>query len=145
MKTLLMTVGLPRSGKSTWARQQNQPIVCPDAIRMALYGQAYVRTAEVIVWAHAKLMVASLFEAGHDIVILDATNTMSRYRDEWLDDRWVIQYVLFSTRKDECIRRAIDTNQSYLISVIERMADNFEIPETWCHPSWAEKTILYRN
>ena len=29
---LLATVGLPRSGKSTWAKEQGFPIVSPDAI-----------------------------------------------------------------------------------------------------------------
>lgn len=130
-KTLLMTVGLPRSGKSTWARQQGCPIVCPDAIRMALYGQPYIRTAEAIVWANAKLMVASLFEAGHDTVILDATNTMQKYREEWLDNRWNCRYVLFNTPRDLCIRRAERTEQHYLISVIERMADGFEVPDVY--------------
>jgi len=134
MKTLLMTVGLPRSGKSTWARTQGYPIVCPDSIRMALYGQAFVKTAESIVWANAKLMVASLFEAGHDVVILDATNTIARYRDEWLDDRWQVRYVLFSTSRDECIRRAKANNQEYLLPVIERMYEGFEFPSDPWHP-----------
>lgn len=87
-KTLIMTVGLPRSGKSTWAMQQGHPVVCPDAIRMALYGQPFIKEAESIVWATAKLMVAALFEAGHDTVILDGTNLTSKYRDEWKDERW---------------------------------------------------------
>lgn len=133
-KTLLMTIGLPRSGKSTWARQQAVPIVCPDAIRLALHGQPYIKTAEPLVWATAKLMVASLFEAGHETVILDATNTIARYRDEWLDDRWECRYVLFGTHKDECIRRAIASDQEYLLPVIHRMAEGFEVPDVWWSP-----------
>jgi predicted kinase len=78
-KTLIMTVGLPRSGKSTWAIAQGHPVVCPDAIRLALHGQPFIATAEPVVWATAKLMVASLFEAGHGVVILDATNSRNLY------------------------------------------------------------------
>lgn len=129
MKTLMMTVGLPRSGKSTWARRQKLPIVSPDAIRISLHGERFIKTAEAIVWAHAKLMVASLFEAGHDTVILDATNTIQRYRDEWLDDRWQCQYVAFTAPMELCIKRAERLGQDYLIPVIERMAANFELPE----------------
>jgi predicted kinase len=101
---------------------------------MALHGQAFVKTAESIVWANAKLMVASLFEVGHDVVILDATNTIARYRDEWLDDRWQIQYVLFQTSRDECIQRAKANNQEYLVPVIERMYENFEFPARYFVP-----------
>src|SRR5690554_6874569 len=31
---LICTVGLPRSGKTTWARKQSYPIVNPDSIRL---------------------------------------------------------------------------------------------------------------
>jgi len=38
MKILILTVGLPRSGKSTWAAKKGFPIVSPDAIRLAMHG-----------------------------------------------------------------------------------------------------------
>ncbi len=33
MNRLILTVGLPRSGKTTWALEQGWPIVNPDSIR----------------------------------------------------------------------------------------------------------------
>jgi predicted kinase len=36
MQQLILTVGLPRSGKTTWAKQQGVPMVNRDAIRLAL-------------------------------------------------------------------------------------------------------------
>ncbi len=41
-KTLIGMVGLPYSGKSTAARELGFPIVCPDAIRLALHGQRFI-------------------------------------------------------------------------------------------------------
>ena len=73
-KTLILTVGLPRSGKSTWAMQQGYPVVNPDSIRLALHGHRFREESEEHVWAIAKTMVNSLFIAGHDKVIVDATN-----------------------------------------------------------------------
>lgn len=70
MVRLLVTVGLPRSGKSTWAKQQGAPVVNPDAIRLALHGQAFLQEAEPLVWVMAKYMVEALFLAGHSTVIL---------------------------------------------------------------------------
>jgi len=93
-QTLILTVGLPCSGKSTWALQQTRryaspiygsPIVCPDQIRLALHGQRFVAMAEPFVWAIARTMVISLFGAGHQKVILDACNTTRKRRDDWLE------------------------------------------------------------
>jgi predicted kinase len=63
-KKLILTMGLPRSGKSTWAKQQSVPIVSPDAIRLAMTGQRWVGELEDMVWVVAKYMVRSLFLAG---------------------------------------------------------------------------------
>ena len=89
-KTLILTVGLPRSGKSSWARCQGYPVVNPDSIRLRLHGQVFAPQAEPFVWAVAHLMVESLFEAGHSTVILDATNISRRRRRGWRTNsaRW---------------------------------------------------------
>jgi predicted kinase len=83
---LILTVGLPRSGKTTWARAQGVPVASPDAISRALHGQRFIGVAEPFVWAIAKLMVRALFLAGHPTVIVDATNTTQKRRDEWKSD-----------------------------------------------------------
>ncbi len=120
-KLLILTVGLPRSGKSTWSQKMGHPIVSPDAIRLALHGQRFVATAEPIVWATAKLMVASLFEAGHSAVIVDACHNTIKRRNEWLDSRWEIKLVSFPADAAPCIARARMTGREDLIPVIERM------------------------
>jgi predicted kinase len=130
---LIMTVGLPRCGKSTWAKSQIEkgiPVVNPDSIRLSLHGQPFVESAEPFVWAIAKVMVASLFGAGHNTVILDATNLTIERRKIWIDKRWECSYRLFrDVSKEECIRRAIETNQEYLVDVINKMAETAEWPE----------------
>lgn len=123
---LLMTVGLPRSGKSTWVSQQPFPIVNPDSIRLALHGQPFIGLAEGFVWAIAKVMVRALFISGHTTVILDATNTTRKRRDDWKSSSWVRKYQVFDTDKDECIRRAKAGDKLYLVSVIEQMAEDYE-------------------
>ena len=61
-KTLILTVGLPRSGKTTWAKKTGLPIVNRDAIRIALHGQAYIQDAEEMITAFEWYMVKALFE-----------------------------------------------------------------------------------
>jgi len=126
MKELYMTVGLPRSGKTTYSQQTGFPIVNPDSIRFALHGQRFIGESEPMVWAIARYMVISLFGAGHDAVVLDATNTTVKRRDEWVDKRWRRIFVPIDTDKAVCISRAESLNDTYIIPIIEKMSDQFE-------------------
>lgn len=123
-KQLVLTVGLPRSGKSTWARTKGFPIVSPDAIRLSLHGSAFVSDAEPMVWALARYMVKALFLAGHNTVVLDACSTTKERRDEWQSKLWQRRYKVFRTSKEECIKRAQEVPA--LVPVIERMAGQFQ-------------------
>ena len=126
-KTLYLMVGLPRSGKTTIARGLREPIVNPDAIRLSLHGQAYMREVEDLVWSFARLMVRSLFGAGHTTVIVDATNNTRKRRDAWRnDDEWNLEYHVLDTSAEVCIQRAKDTDREDIIPVIERMAEEHE-------------------
>ena len=60
-KLLILTVGLPQSGKSTWSRQYAKekgiPHVNPDSIRMSFYGHPFIRKAEAWIWPFVRVMV----------------------------------------------------------------------------------------
>ena len=125
--TLYLMVGLPRSGKTTVAIGLREPIVCPDAIRLALHGQVYMAEVEDLVWSLARLMVRSLFEAGHTTVIVDATNNTRKRRDAWRnDDEWNLEYHVLNTSAEVCTQRAKGTAREDIIPVIERMAEEHE-------------------
>jgi predicted kinase len=128
LKTLLCTVGLPRSGKTTWARAFSQqhacPIVNPDSIRLAMHGQRFAPQAERFVWATAHAMVGALFLAGHDHVIVDATNTTRKRRDEWMSKEWRTAFVVIAADEATCIERAAGDEE--IIPVIRRMASQWE-------------------
>lgn len=121
-RRLICTVGLPRSGKSTWAKDSGYPIVNPDSIRLAIHGQAYFGPAEPWVWAMAGAMVEALFLAGHQTVILDATNISSARRQPWINNHGAyIVWKAFYTTGAVCKERALATGQEYLLPVIDRM------------------------
>ena len=125
---LLMLIGLPRSGKSTWARSEGHPVVNPDSIRLALHGQAFSPAAEPLVWAIARYMVHSLFLAGHKYVILDATNTTKARRDVWKGPWDRVPHLMSASEKD-CLSR-VNTYpkeiQETMRGVITGMAGKFE-------------------
>ena len=125
-KTCILTIGKPRSGKSTWANQQNLPIVNRDSIRMALYDQPYILELENIVSFIEDKMVESLFIAGHNEIIIDATHLKQKYIDKW-QNQYNVKLVYFSTSINECKRRAIENKKEYLIDVIDRMVEECDL------------------
>jgi predicted kinase len=131
-KLLIATVGLPRSGKSTWSQSQAYPIVNPDSIRLAIHGQRFIGEAEPFVWATAKAMVSALFLAGHSVVVLDACNNTRRRRDEWKSDKWDTVFKVINETKETCLERAkeaLAVGQDWdmeLLGVIDRMAAEHE-------------------
>lgn len=130
MKRLICTVGLPRCGKSTWAKRIAQEygftIVNPDAIQLELYGQRYWAPGEKLVWASADLIVRTLFTSGVETIVMDATNITRGQRDQWQSDNWTTLFYHVDTSIDVCQSRAIETNQEDLVEVIADMADRFE-------------------
>ncbi len=121
---LIATVGLPRSGKSTWSRIQTWPIVNPDSVRLAIHGERFNVQAEPFVWLVVKTMIRALFLAGHQVVILDATNTTRKRRDDLRSTEWETHFKLVDTPVEICLQRAISDDE--IIPVIKRMAAQYE-------------------
>lgn len=133
MSQLAIMCGLPRSGKSTFAAQLREDegwtVICPDEVRYALHGQAFVREAEPFVWAMCETMVRALLRNDHKVLI-DATNTTAKRRAAWSRiarefDLAPLAFVVLTSVK-ECHRRNKDNSPSLPSDVIERMADQYE-------------------
>jgi len=132
VKKVVASVGLPNSGKSTWAKQTSDetgwPIVSKDSIRLALHGQKFSDEAEPWISVMAQTMIKSLFYSGHEIVIVEECNCNSEDRYEWMSDEWKTEFVLIGTPKEECLRRA-DMDEEYGIKpIIEREFERWEDP-----------------
>ena len=130
LPTLVLTVGFPYSGKSTWAKEQGCPIVSPDAVRLAVHGQRFIKEAEPYVWMVARHMVTALFLAGHDRVIVDATNNTRKRREEWRSDKWRLAVQNFPVEANEYMRRAVEeAGDEDIVPVIQRMEAEYEAPD----------------
>ncbi len=123
---LIVTVGLPRSGKTTWALDHILPTVSPDAIRMTLRASGTPLVPREMVDHMATFMVRSLFLAGHTRLILDDCNVKREHRDKWYpkakEPTWEVAFKHIYTGLDECISRAEPDH----IPVIRQMEDEFE-------------------
>jgi len=123
MKTIIFMVGLPRSGKTTLAKdlaaRRGVPIVCPDAVRLALTGQEYRKESEKMVWGVVYTMIDALFLTGHSTIIFDACNMTEHGRRALRQLCDMSIYVVLKTSKEVCLKRTEDPG---LAATIERMA-----------------------
>lgn len=122
---LYFTIGMPRSGKSTycnkWAAEKpNRVIVSSDDIRFALHGKRYEPLAETMVFAIKHIMTRAHLNRGNDVIV-DGTHSTRLSIQRLLEIDRLAVAVTIETPADECIRRAIATNQEDLIPVISRI------------------------
>lgn len=127
---LIAMMGLPRSGKSTitgkLSRVYGAPIVNRDTLRLAIHGQRYAVEAEPIVKATSFYMIKALFLSGHPVVIYDETNYSKAARNALKDPLWDVVFYEIKTSPEVCKERAVLTNQSDLIPVIDGMVARYE-------------------
>jgi predicted kinase len=130
MKTLICTVGLPQTGKSSWSSQMISKgwiVINPDSIRLALHGKPYDLAFETLVWTITRTSINALFLIGHDQIILDSTLVSHKSRKPWTQLVGVQTYFkVFNTEKEVCIQRALINNRLDLIDIIERMSQKFQ-------------------
>lgn len=85
---LLLTIGLPGSGKSALIHKLGLPrpdvaVIAPDRIRWELFGVTFDPAVEPDVWTVVRAAVRGNLRRGRSVV-LDATNLTRAQRSGWL-------------------------------------------------------------
>lgn len=133
--TLALTVGIARSGKSTWVKKNSKKyvVICPDRIRKVIFGHQFHKNAEDFVWAYAKGMAKLLLEQGKSVLI-DATNINFESRYAWykiaLDYKAKIKVIWVKTSLKECKKRNTKSPEGERLpeKVLDGMAAMFQNP-----------------
>jgi predicted kinase len=133
---LILLVGLPGSGKSTWVETTqengNYITICPDRIRKELYGNMTDQSHNIEVWAEAKTRTIAGLNAGKTVLI-DATNVSTFYRKIFIQGLpdCKLQAVLFEVPPEDCwkrVKKDIDSGKDRAKvpeEVIYRMYEEF--------------------
>lgn len=82
--TVSMMIGIPGSGKSTFAKTLSGVYICPDEVRKELYGDISVQGNSKEVFSIVEKRIKDALQNGDD-VIYDATNT-TPYRKETIKE-----------------------------------------------------------
>lgn len=130
-ENLYFLIGVARSGKSTFAKDwqnmgNSRVVVNADSIRLALSGDRWNYLTEPFVHAIKNTMIRTLLNQGYKVLV-DGTHTTIKSISELFDIDNNARYYIINTPKEECIRRAIESKQSDLIPVIERMSNQLEL------------------
>ena len=141
MTKFYMMVGLPASGKSTYAKLLAEEIdgivVSSDGIRAEWYGDEAIQGDAGKIFREVELRCKNALGAGRS-VIMDATNMNAKKRANFLRQlppcykACVVMAVPF----DVCIARDEERSRSVGPAVMEKMRKNFQMPyynEGWDH------------
>lgn len=85
---LILTIGLPGSGKSTLIQKLDLPstfiIITPDQIRFNQFSVTFDERIEPQIWMIVRALMEGHFKLGRS-VYLDSTNLANHRRKEWID------------------------------------------------------------
>lgn len=130
---LSFTVGMQRSGKSTYAESwvryfdpaYPRVVVCGDHIRLATHGERYNKLGEDSVFSTLHIMIRTLLIGGYDVLV-DETNTSKISIQRLLEIDPLAKAIQIDATLDDCIRRAAKTGQQDLIPAIKRTYRNLQ-------------------
>ena len=81
---IIVLVGLPGSGKSTWAAQQGLGVLSSDAVRALLTGSETNQDVNPLVFETLRFLLTMRVQAGAAATIVDATFLTARERRAWV-------------------------------------------------------------
>jgi len=130
---MTMTVGLPRSGKSTWIENHKagNVVISNDWIRENILGNQYHKASNAIVWTIVDASLRILLSQGKN-VILDGANYTKGVRKFFVDIAKEydagIKMVVFRTPLANCIYRN-SKNPKLPESVLRKMSEELVEPD----------------
>ncbi len=138
---VILTIGLPGSGKSTWAREQiknntNYKIVCRDDLRSMLDNGVWNPKNEYLVKKLQHSMIKTILENGNSVIVADTNlnettrkelyNTVDYVSRTMNTSIPVVEKSFLDVPVEECIRRDLARPNSVGSKVILDMASRMK-------------------
>jgi predicted kinase len=130
---IVITVGLPGSGKSTYLRHRGVNAISSDEIRRLITDDPADQSQHARVFATVRHLIRQRLAAGRSVTYVDATNLMLWERKPYIQmaRRYGcrIEALFFDVPVDVCIVRNSLRERMVPVEAIRLMAGRMEVPD----------------
>jgi predicted kinase len=131
--TVVLAIGLPGSGKSSWFKRHNIHPLSSDLLRELLFDDAQEQRFQDLVFSNLRSMLKARLVARRPMNYVDATNLSSHDRHGWIklakDYGYDVQAVFFDVPLEVCLERNQKRERVVGEDVMRKMAGKLKPPK----------------
>jgi|SRR5450432_28826 predicted kinase len=129
---VILAVGLPGSGKSSWFKRHNITPLSSDMLRSLLFDDPSEQRFQDLVFSNLRSMLKARLIAHRPLNYVDATNLTPQERSNWIklgkDFGYEVQAVYFDVPLEVCIERHQRRDRLVPEDVMRKMSAKLKAP-----------------
>jgi predicted kinase len=129
---VVLAIGLPGSGKTTWFRRRGVTPLSSDLLRNILFDDVEEQRYQGLVFSTLRSLLRARLIAKMPWNYVDATNLSSHERSQWIKMSksfgYEVQAVFFDVPLDVCLERNRKRDRSVSEDVMRKMAEKLKPP-----------------
>ena len=130
--TVVLAIGLPGSGKSSWFKRHSIHPLSSDLLRELLFDDAQEQRFQDLVFSNLRSMLKARLIARRPMNYVDATNLTPHDRSSWIklakDYGYDVQGVFFDVPLEVCMERHQRRGRAVPEDVMRKMAGKLKAP-----------------
>jgi len=130
--TVVLAIGLPGSGKSSWFKRHNITPLSSDLLRALLFDDPTEQRFQDLVFSNLRSMLKARLIARRPVNYVDATNLTPHERHGWIklakDYGYEVQAVFFDVPVEVCLERNRRRDRVVPEDAMRRMAGKLKAP-----------------
>ncbi len=129
---VVLAIGLPGSGKSSWFKRHNVVPLSSDMVRSLLFDDVREQRFQDLVFSNLRSMLKARLIAKRPMNYVDATNLTPQERQHWIklakDYHYEVHAVFFDVPLEVCVERHQRRDRVVPEDVMRRMAAKLKAP-----------------